>query len=278
MNSIDNINQYAFYIQTVQASAIRILIEALKEILTEANFEFDKTGIKIITMDSSHTMLVHLKLNSENFESFYCPEKVIVGIGLMNLYKLIKTLNNNSILTLFLENNDSNRLGVQIQNTEKNTNTVYKLNIMDLMDNVMKFPPAEFSSVITMASSDFQKICRDMYNLSDIIEIKSVGNKLILSCRGDFAEQETVISSSFEEDKDESKKNKSSKNMKVTIENTSTDIIQGIYSLKFLVLFTKCTNLSNSIELYMKNDFPLILKYTCASLGNIKLVLAPHIN
>ena len=278
MNNIDNIEQYAFYIQTVQASAIRILIEALKEILTEANFEFDKTGIKVITMDSSHTMLVHLKLNSKNFENFHCPEKVIVGIGLMNLYKLIKTLNNNSILTLFLEHNDSNRLGIQIQNTEKNTNTVYKLNIMDLMDNVMKFPPAEFSSVITMASSDFQKICRDMYNLSDIIEIKSVGNKLILSCRGDFAEQETVISSSFEDDNNEETKKSKSKNMKVTIENTSTDIIQGIYSLKFLVLFTKCTNLSNSIELYMKNDFPLILKYTCASLGNIKLVLAPHID
>ena len=266
MNNIDNIEQYAFYIQTVQASAIRILIEALKEILTEANFEFDKTGIKVITMDSSHTMLVHLKLNSKNFENFHCPEKVIVGIGLMNLYKLIKTLNNNSILTLFLEHNDSNRLGIQIQNTEKNTNTVYKLNIMDLMDNVMKFPPAEFSSVITMASSDFQKICRDMYNLSDLIEIKSIGNKLILSCKGDFAEQETIVESGDDEG-----------SISIINNNENDEIIQGIYLLKFLVLFTKCTNLSNTIELYMKNDFPLILKYTCASLGDIKLVLATHV-
>ena len=32
---------YALELQTVQASAFRILVEALKEILTDANFEFD---------------------------------------------------------------------------------------------------------------------------------------------------------------------------------------------------------------------------------------------
>ena len=31
----------------------------------------------------------------------------------------------------------------------------------------------------------------------------------------------------------------------------------------------------NSIEIYLKNDYPLIIKYTVASLGEIKLCLAP---
>ena len=34
-------------VKTVQSSAFRILIEALKEILTDANMEFDETGLKI---------------------------------------------------------------------------------------------------------------------------------------------------------------------------------------------------------------------------------------
>ena len=38
----------------------------LKEILTDANFEFSSTGLKVIAMDSSHTVLVHLKLESGN--------------------------------------------------------------------------------------------------------------------------------------------------------------------------------------------------------------------
>ena len=53
-------------------------------------------------------------------------------------------------------------------------------------------------------------------------------------------------------------------------------IVQGIFSLKYLVLFTKCTNLCNQIQLYIKNDYPLVIKYAVASLGNIKLCLAPN--
>ena len=45
--------------------------------------------------------------------------------------------------------------------------------------------------------------------------------------------------------------------------------------LKTFGAFSKCTNLCNCVELYHKNDFPLIIKYTIASLGEIKLCLAP---
>ena len=55
------------------------------------------------------------------------------------------------------------------------------------------------------------------------------------------------------------------------------EIIQGLFALKHLVLFSKCTNLCPSIELYLKNDYPLIIKYLVASLGEIKLCLAPKI-
>jgi uncharacterized membrane protein len=52
------------------------------------------------------------------------------------------------------------------------------------------------------------------------------------------------------------------------------EIIQGIFSLKYLSIFTKCTNLSNTVEIYLKNNYPIILRYTIASLGEIKLCLS----
>ena len=82
---------YALELQTVQASAFRILVEALKEILTDANFEFDESGMKIVAMDSSNTVLVHLRLNANNFENYNCKRsKLILGVNLINLYKLMK--------------------------------------------------------------------------------------------------------------------------------------------------------------------------------------------
>tara|TARA_Y100000590_G_scaffold444530_1_gene575386 strand:+ start:3207 stop:4016 length:810 start_codon:yes stop_codon:yes gene_type:complete len=258
------VDDFLLVIKTVQVSAFKTLIEALKEILTDANFEFEKNGIKLIAMDTTHTVLVHLKLLAEKFEYYYCPNRVVLGINMMNYFKLIKTMNNSDTLTLYVKKENPNVLGIKIENNEKNQVTVYNLNLMDLHQENIEIPPAIFDSVITLPSSDFQKITREMYNLADRIEIKSVGAQLILSCKGDFATRTTVMGEtpggmSF-------------------IENQNPDeIIQGIFRLKNLVLFSKCTNLSNSIEMYLKNDYPLIIMYAVASLGQIKLCLAPEL-
>ena len=57
-----NANGNLFEVKTVQAGAFRTLVEALKEILTEANLEFDSQGIKIVAVDETHTVLVYLRL------------------------------------------------------------------------------------------------------------------------------------------------------------------------------------------------------------------------
>ena len=69
------------------------------------------------------------------------------------------------------------------------------------------------------------------------------------------------------------------KNFRLTMEfinkQDSTKVIQGEFSLKNLSYFIKCTNLCNSIEMFLENDLPLVVKYSVASLGEIKLCLAP---
>ena len=257
-------SDYIFELKTVQSSAFRILIEALKEILTDANIEIESSGIKIMTMDPSHTVLVHLKLDANKFEKFskLDDSKLTIGISMLCLFKLIKTMNNNDTLSLYIEKDDPNRLGIRIENGEKNSLTKYKLNLMDLPEEKIDIPPASFESVLTMPSNDFQKICRDMHNIADNMEIKSVGNQLMFSCRGDYAVQETTLGETIS-------------GMSFIQNSNPEEVVQGIFALKHLVLFTKCTNLCNSIELYLKNDYPLIIKYNVASLGNVKLCLAP---
>tara|TARA_Y100000741_G_scaffold360768_1_gene343571 strand:- start:1928 stop:2749 length:822 start_codon:yes stop_codon:yes gene_type:complete len=261
-SEINYAENYVMYLRTVQSSAIRVLIEALKEILTDTNLEFDGENIKVIAMDPSHTVLVHLKLESNKFEKYYCPNKLLLGINTINLFKLIKALQNNDILTLFVEKNNTNQLGIRMENGEANQITQYRMNLMDLNQENITIPPIEFESVITLPSNNFQKICRDMFNLSDNIEITTYGQQITFKCKGDVADQETSIGQS------------TTSGMSF-IKNENSEIIQGIFSLKYLVLFTKCTNLSSSIELYLKNDYPLIIRYQVANLGEVKLCLAP---
>lgn len=114
-----------------------------------------------------------------------------------------------------------------------------------------------------MPSSYLQKIIRDMHNLADYIEIRNISDQLVLSCKGDFCTQETVLGIE--------------KSQNITISKNADDnheIIQGVFSLKYLTIFTKCTNLCSNVEIYLKNSYPIILRYSIASLGEIKLCLS----
>jgi proliferating cell nuclear antigen len=265
-----NANGNLFEIKTVQSGAFRTLIEALKEILTEANLEFDPQGIKIMAVDETHTVLVYMRLQSDKFETFYCPAKHVLGVNMIYFFKLIKTMGNNDSLTLYLPASNPNKLGIRMENSEKSTVTNYFLKLFDTDVEDIQIPSLNFTSIIHMPSTDLQKICRDMNALGEKldVEITSSAADLIFKCIGDFAEQETIIS-----------ENNGTSNMKVHKSSGNTaEIVQGIFQLKHLVLFTKCTSLCPSIELYLKNDYPLILRYTVANLGEVKLVLAPMKN
>jgi proliferating cell nuclear antigen len=265
-----NANGNLFEIKTVQSGAFRTLIEALKEILTEANLEFDPQGIKIMAVDETHTVLVYMRLLSDKFETFYCPAKHVLGVNMIYFFKLIKTMGNNDSLTLYLPASNPNKLGIRMENSEKSTVTNYFLKLFDTDVEDIQIPSLNFTSIIHMPSTDLQKICRDMNALGEKldVEITSSAADLIFKCIGDFAEQETIIS-----------ENNGTSNMKVHKSSGNTaEIVQGIFQLKHLVLFTKCTSLCPSIELYLKNDYPLILRYTVANLGEVKLVLAPMKN
>ena len=261
----DDYGTKIFLIKTIQSSAIKCIIEALKELLTDTVLEITSDGIKIVTMDNAHVILVHLKLLAEKFEFYKSNKNISIGVNMLNLYKIIKTINNNDILSLFMYENDLNHLNIKLENIDKSTKTTYKINLLDLNNEKFEIPDVVFNSVITMPSNDFQKIIRDMNNLADFVEIKNVNSEFILTCTGDFCSQKTILS------------DKNNESIQITNEQDN-NIIQGNFSLKYLVLFTKCTNLSNNTEIYLKNDYPLIIKYTVASLGEIKLCLSPQID
>jgi proliferating cell nuclear antigen len=265
-------------IYTVQAVAFKVLTEALKELLTDTCIDFDESGMKIIAMDTSHIVLVHLKLDASKFEIYNCQRKMVVGVNMLNLHKLVKTINNNDQLTLYIENDDINHLCIQIENTDKNCRTTYKLNLLDLDHQAITVDPSQFNEVITLPSTDFQKICRDMHNLAEFMEIKSFKNQIIFSCKGDFCSQETIM---YDTDTDSMEADALLSNGKggaLPMDSAQTNIVQGIFSIKHMVLFTKCTNLCPTTEIYLKNDYPLIVKYDVSSLGSIRLALAPQVN
>jgi len=263
--SKNDYGDYIIHIKTVQAQVFKQVVDALKDILTDVNLEIDSTGLKIVAMDNTNIVLIHLKLEADKFEDFYCESRTVyVGICMLKLHMLIKTIGTNDLLVLYIRKDDPSNLGIKIVNNEKNVETNYKLSTLDIDVLNIEIPPVDFHTIITMPSTYLQKIIRDMHNLAEYIEIQNISEQLILSCKGDFCTQETILGTE--------------KSNNIIINKRATDgkheIIQGVFSLKYLAIFTKCTNLCSNVEVYLKNSYPIILKYSIASLGEIKLCLS----
>jgi proliferating cell nuclear antigen len=254
-------------IKTVQIAPFRTLMTALKDILLETNITFEPDGMRIINMDKSHTILVHLFLSAQNFEFYECKkDKIIIGVNMFHLFKLINTIENDETLTIYIENSDYvdgivSYLSLKYENGEIKQCKTQKLRLIEPDPEELQYPDVTFSSIINLPSADFQKIIRDLSCISDKLEIKSVGNELIFKCSGQFASAEIHRA-------------ESDGSMGFISKQDSSKIIQGEFSLKNLGYFIKCTNLCQQIEVYLENDLPLVVKYNVASLGTIRMCLA----
>lgn len=253
-------------IQTVQIPPFRTLMTALKDILHDTNITFTKQGMRIINMDKTHIVLAHLFLKAENFEHYVCnKEKIVIGVNMFHLFKLINTIDNEDTLTIYIEDSDYSdgivkNLGLRFENGDIRQCKTQKLRLIEPDVEELEPPEVEYESVINLPSVDFQKIVRDLSCISDKLEIKSVGKELIFSCCGQFAQAEI-------------RRTELDGNMEFLQQEDENAIIQGEFSLKNLSYFIKCTNLCSQIEMYLGNGLPLVIKYNVASLGEIKLCL-----
>ena len=240
---------------TIQASAFKSTFEVLKDILNDVNIYFKPDGMYIVTLDTARTSLVDMFLSSENFEEYHCEhEEIIAGINISNTFKLLKTITNNDVLSIEIITKEY--MNIEITSESKKTSTKFQLKLLDINESRIEVPEIEMSTVTTLPSTDFQRLCRDMSNIGTDIEIKRNGKEICFSCQGDFANQETSI-----ETPDESQE------------------ISGLYSLKYLNIFTKATSMCASVQIIQEtgNRF-LILKYNVANLGELKFYLATKVS
>lgn len=248
------------YLRTIQASALRTIFEVLKDIINDVNVYFRPEGVKILTLDTARVTLVHMFLPAENFEEYQCAGgELIAGLNMANTYKLLKSVTSNDSLTMRIEDRDV--LEIQIENTVKHSKTSFKLKLMDINEDILEVPEIPMDLVTTIPSVDFQRVTRDMANLSNDMSIVRCRDTLELSCAGDFADQTTVIEcNSFEKE----------------------DIRVGnVFSLKYINMFTKATNLCASVQILQdstNDEMPIVFRYAIANLGDIQFFLAPKLD
>lgn len=87
-------------LRLVQGSLLKKVLEAIRELVNDANFDCSASGFSLQAMDSSHVALVALLLRSEGFEHYRCDRNMSMGMNLNNVAKMLRCAGNEDIVTL----------------------------------------------------------------------------------------------------------------------------------------------------------------------------------
>jgi proliferating cell nuclear antigen len=116
-----------------------------------------------------------------------------------------------------------------------------------------------------MSSSEFTRICRELYQLSETVAIETNKGYIRFSVVGEVIGGTIKIDANETNEKDES-----------TLINVEEPVNLS-FALRYLNMFTKASSLSTQVSLYLSTEFPLMVEYKLENLGVLRFYLAPRI-
>jgi proliferating cell nuclear antigen len=251
-----------FKAKTHDAYIIKILAELLQNNIKTACFEIDLDGICLCMMDHHRTILIKVKLDSENFTvyKFKAKQKLFLGINLNHFHKMLRSIKKKDSLQLFINDTNPNDLGIKVIPKENNRITTSFIKIQSIQTIDIDIPSG-YGKPIIVPSSDYQKMCKDMTHISNTIKIisKNFHIKFICDAGGvmkrhvDFGE----TGDSDEEDEDE-------KNASEYIQDFDTEQLSRI---------TKLAGLAGNMQIYPMKGLPLLFRCSVGSLGKISVYI-----
>lgn len=246
---------------------LRKILDALRDIVEEANLDCSESGLSLQAMDASHIALVSMNLDAGGFDKYKCENSTTLGVNLGAIQKILKCGDSNDTLTL-QTSEDGSTLKFKFENSTTDRYLEFSMNLMDIDDDHLSIPEAEPDASIEMSCSDFQKACRNLNQFGDTVKI-SVGPS---SVQFSVAGTTTVGSITFN-------KFESAGKGESQVDITCSEKIELSFALRYLIFFTKAAPLSDKVRLNLSADRPLLVQFDLEDQsGSIKYYLAPKVD
>ncbi|EIW69315.1 proliferating cell nuclear antigen (pcna) [Tremella mesenterica] len=178
-----------------QASVLKKLLDAIKELVTDGNLDCTDEGIALQAMDNSHVALVSLKLVADQFESYRCDRNMPLGVNLTSLTKILKCAKDNDVVTL-KATDDADSLGMVFESPREDRVGEYEMKLMDIDQEHLGIPDTQYDATITMSSSEFQRICRDLSALGESVKIEASKEGVRFSSEGEVGNGSVLLKQS----------------------------------------------------------------------------------
>jgi len=249
-----------------QGQLLKKLIEALKDLVQEGNFEWTASGMHFQGLDTAHVSLIDVIIRHDGFEFFRCDRNMTLGINLTQLSKVMKCSSNDDAITLKAE--ESAETLVLVFDSVGNARvSEFEMKLMDIEQSQLQIPDLEYHAVVKMPSSEFQRICRDLAAIGDSVTISASKEGVKFSTKGDIGNGQITLRQNAAVDEATNA---------VTIE--MQEPVTLTFALRYLNFFAKAASVADKVSLSLTNGSPIVVEYQVEDKGHIRYFLAPKID
>ncbi len=254
-------------IRTVKTNVVKSIFEGLKNVVGQGNLFVNEEGIKFCQFNQKKRQIVYLYLSADKFEHYDVKSSVVLGVNVLSLYKILKLVGTNDIISLQYSETNSEKLVVRFDDEKQGLTKRFQLDLLTLEKIMMKPKSIQYDVVFTISSGALQKIAKDFHSLEcKVIRITSIDDQVILSTHDSKTKAEVVIvaAEAFITNKD---------SHSLAFNKSNTLPIVGLYPLDAISFATKTININNTVTVYLSNESPLMISYQTA-LGDLRFIIS----
>lgn len=183
-------------------------------------------------MDSSHVALVSLNLSMDGFEHYRADSNMVLGVSIANLAKVMKLADNSDSITLQADQ-EATHLKIIFENAKTERKTEFNLNLITIDSEHLAIPETEYQSVVTINSNEYSKICKELFSLSETVQVTTDPNCVTFSVEGEVGSGSVKLGHNEGEQ---------------TILEVTEPVTQQ-FALRYLNMFNKAAAISNLTRL-----------------------------
>jgi len=254
-----------FEARLIQGKVFKQIIEAIKDLVQDANLECTEDSLDLQAMDSSHVSLVAVSLKANGFDHFRCDRSLNLGFNSANIAKIFKCAGSDDIVTLKAEDS-GDTLTLMFESPSQDRIADFELKLMEIDNEQMGIPDMEYKCTVKMPSGEYQRIIRDLGVMGDTCTISCTKEGIKFSVKGDMGSGSILVRANKTEKEEE----------QVVI--AMEEPVELTFALRYLNFFTKATPLSPVVVLSFSPEVPVVVEYPIEELGYIKYFLAPKID
>ncbi|KAG2748723.1 proliferating cell nuclear antigen [Suillus brevipes Sb2] len=175
-----------------EAALLKRLLDSIKELVTDANFECNEEGINLQAMDNSHVALVAVKLEATGFKKYRCDRPMPLGVNLNSLTKVLKCAKDDDIC-IIKASDDADILNLVYEARSSDRIAEYDMKLMDIDAETLGIPDTEYDARVTMTASEFTRIVRDLSQLGESVRIEVSKEGVRFASEGEAANGSVLL-------------------------------------------------------------------------------------